>query len=76
MTWRWAAAALILILIAGSCAPAHVDQPRQPKTWWLPLSAKNSDEFCVQPSDFGERWPPRCRSVGELRDWLGSLKAN
>lgn len=66
---------LLLLMLAGSCAPVHAPEPPQ-KTYWLPWQVRDTDKFCLEPRDAEERWPIRCWSVGELRMQMGSLKTN
>lgn len=68
---------LVLACLLLSACAAH-DQPRTrptQSTYWLPLSARDSDRFCVEAPPW-DPLPIRCESVGEIRAYLRLMKAD
>lgn len=71
---------LLLGLILAGCCMLHSPAPITPtppeperSTFTLPLSAQNSDLFCVETTTIPFRL---CRPVGELRLYMITLRAN
>ena len=68
---------LVCSVIMNGCSTHAAPVPAtKAQTYWLPRQARSFDVVCVEPGEFGERWPLRCRTMGEVRDYLGALKAN
>jgi hypothetical protein len=64
--------ALIAAAIVASCAAKSGIASVQ-NTWILPLSARDSEAVCVIVMDFPGR---RCTTVGEIRSYVRSVKAD
>jgi hypothetical protein len=69
MRARLAMAAICVLLSA--CA--HGTPRHAPRVWGLPIDADDTELFCLQA--IGVQMPP-CRTVGEIRAYMWSLKAN
>lgn len=57
-----------------ACAHPHPVDPLAQRRYLIPATGRNFDLLCAEPTGFD---PPvlRCRTLGEIRDYLWTQKA-
>jgi uncharacterized lipoprotein YajG len=64
---------LIAAVLLASCVARSAVVAVAPAAWILPLSANDEDQVCVITMDYPGR---RCTTVGALRSFVRSMKAD
>lgn len=72
----WVLAVYLAVHAIAACASAPRQPRQQVRVWMLRFDALDTDLFCAEPTEPGDGLPQRCRQVGEIREFLGSLRAD
>lgn len=65
--------AILGLLVAACAARAEVQTAPSATRWILPLSASDQEQVCAITMDYPGR---RCATVGDIRSYLRSVKAD
>lgn len=73
MTGTRVAIAAFCVQLAACASSPPILVAVQPQTWILPLSAQNDELVCAIVMEYPGR---RCATVGDIRRYLASVKAD